>query len=159
MKKVLDAPKIKQLPGGYCGVASLNMIVAYHGLQISQEDLAQYFLEPDTIEEAGVSRHEIVMAARELGFIAHPYNGLNLEKVIELIDRDLPIIARIKSKSWGWGHFCVIKGYDDKQPLIYINNPDDLRRNKIDWQEFKYAWDLSRRKWGTRNYGIVVRKR
>jgi ABC-type bacteriocin/lantibiotic exporter with double-glycine peptidase domain len=159
MKEVLAVPKIKQLPGGYCGVASLEMILAYHGLEIPQLELAEYFDEPDTIKEQGIWRQEIATAARKLGFLADSYYNMDLEKVIELINQGLPVIARVKSrKRKGLAHFICVKGYDTNESVIYYNDPGDLRRSKYSYEQFEKIWWLKEGN-RTKNYGIVVRQR
>ena len=96
-KKVLDVPKIKQLPR-HCGPASLSMVLSYLGHDISQEEIAEYWGE-EHIKKRGVEKHSLVLCARELGFIAHPYYNLRLEDVIRIIDSGLPIIARVQSRT------------------------------------------------------------
>ena len=165
MKKILDVPKIKQGLSASCGPTCLSMVSTYHGLEFSPEELmGAYFLKRDW-EKEGCMSSELITASRELGFIAHSNNNMNLGTIIERIDKDLPIIARIRSSRRGWGHFVVAKGYDRRklksQSTIYVNNPIDLKRNKWSWEEFNYKWDMySRCGWNrTKNYGIVIRLR
>ncbi|PIN80659.1 hypothetical protein COV11_03635 [Candidatus Woesearchaeota archaeon CG10_big_fil_rev_8_21_14_0_10_30_7] len=157
-KKVLDVPKIKQLPGNFCGVASLSMILSYNGIKMPQEELADYFESSlEEITHQGVYYTEVMHAARELGFIAHPYHNLTLDHLIKFIDDDFPIIIRCKAH-WNTSgrHFYVVKGYDKNNKKIIINDPAHLNKKQFDFEELKKLWVIKGIQ-STKNYGLRIR--
>ena len=157
--KILDAPKIKQRPQ-YCGIACLDMALSYFGLEISQEDTAQYFKNYKEIEKnMGVYTSELVSVAKKLGFKATYWEKLGLEDIIEFIDKNSPIIALGRWLKDPYArHFILIKGYDNKKRQVFVNDPDDLRKNRFDYDKFKKLW-ITKGKEGTNRVGIIIASR
>ena len=162
-KKVLDVPKLKQLPW-HCGPASLSMVLSYLGHDISQEKIAEYWGDQEHLKDTGIYSNDLVLRARDLGFKAHPYYNLELEDVIRIIDRELPIIARVQGfRGRGMGHMVVIRGYDTNPSAVWVNDPGNLGVSRIPYREysptFRQWWRVRLKGKESRNYGIVVRER
>ncbi len=144
-KNVLDVPKIKQLPGDYCGVACLCMVFSYYGFEITQEELTGFFKEPEEIEFGGVYPREVVQVAKKCDFKAKAFRNLKLEDLIKSIDENVPLIARCKPH-WnvddGGTHFYIVKGYDLKKEKIFVNDPAYLNKNKFSYEDFLKLWKV-----------------
>jgi ABC-type bacteriocin/lantibiotic exporter with double-glycine peptidase domain len=157
-KKILDVPKVKQLKC-HCGVASLEMVLAYNSINIDQKSLAQYFPNPDQIYKEGVWRSDIVKAAEEFGLSAEHYEHYSFDDVVSVIDEKVPIIARTKFyPRTRYRHFLVINGYDDQKGTIYVNDPYDLRRGKFEWKQFKNLWQIKGEN-SSKNSGVEIRQK
>ena len=155
--KILDVPKIKQLRGEYCAVASLNMVLSYYGYEIAQKELANFFHDPECIKDEGVFYKDVAFAAGSLGFKAEEYYNFTLENIINCIDNGTPIIARGKSHtSPRCRHFRVIKGYETNPSYVYVNDPYYTRRNRFSYDTFRSLW-LIKGSNGTKNYGVVIK--
>lgn len=158
MGKVLNVPKIRQLPM-YCGPTSLAMVLSFYGERIDQERIGEIAgFDP----EEGVYPPNLVRAARSLGYFARGGHNFGLKDIIFLLRQEIPLVARIKSRSDGCGHIVVVRGFN-RRDEIYINDPWEARGFRIDYHEFEKIWQVDnfneKRRWRTKNYGIVVRKK
>ncbi|MBI5066203.1 C39 family peptidase [Candidatus Woesearchaeota archaeon] len=145
-KKILDVPKIKQLPGEYCGVACLCMIFSYYGFEITQEELTGFFNEPEEIEYSGVYPKEVVRVARKCDFNAQALRNLCLEDLVKSIDNKTPLIVRCKSHWDFYGngtHFYIVKGYDLEKEKIFVNDPAHLNKSNFSYKEFLRLWRVN----------------
>ncbi len=158
-RKILNVPKIKQLPF-HCGPASLSMILAYYGRNIDQKEIAPM---ADFDPEDGVFPPRLAECARDLGYMVEELQGLSIQEAISIIrDKGIPLIARVRSRRReGGAHLIIIKGYDLNEKILYINDPKDLRRKRIDFTSFEKMWVVDnyreKRHWITKNYAIFVR--
>lgn len=147
-KRILDVPKVKQLKN-YCGPASLSMVFAYHGKHLTQEEIADEitatlrngYYQRTPIRKNGIYANDLAVYAKNKDFEVRYYLNSSLEKLIELIDSNIPPIVGIDDvKDPNEGHFSVVKGYDFEKSLIYYNDPDNLRRSKLRLKQFKKLW-------------------
>jgi len=155
-KKVLDVPKIKQLKN-HCGPASLAMVFQYHGLNITQEEVAEYWGR-EYVSQAGVYYFTLVNCARHFGFSASAREHLTLEKVIKTIESVLPIIARVRVEGEISTHSCVIRGYERYPSILWINDPNKISKKNELYKNFSQLWNI-RDYCATHNYGVVVKKK
>lgn len=159
-QKILNVPKISQLPGSYCGVACLNMCFSYYGINISQKQLSYFFDNSEIIPQAGVHLEDMIKVAKTFQFRTKKLFNLNLNKVISLIDSEIPVVTLIsnylevtgeitekkelkKYKKLRSGrdssHSIIFKGYNLNESLLYIIDPQDLRRKKLNFSQFDIA--------------------
>ena len=139
--RVLDVPKMMQKED-YCGPTALAMVLRYWGTRISQDGVARLIGGKEEILGTGVDEYQLVKAARDLGYVAHIFTTMRIEDVITKIDRDIPLIASGRQR-WEEGyHFYVIRGYDKKHRIFFINDPTDLSTEAIDWNRFKTFWTV-----------------
>jgi NHLM bacteriocin system ABC transporter peptidase/ATP-binding protein len=92
-----------------CGVASLAMVLAYHGRHVSLEELRV---------QCGVSRDgskasNLVKGARKYGMIA---KGFRYEEIEKLYGMHLPAII-----FWDFNHFVVLEGF--WRGKVHVNDP------------------------------------
>lgn len=147
-KRILDVPKFKQEGVNICEPAALRMVFAYYGVHktekqvikgISEINPNRYSFYP--IHGYGTRTKDTVKYARTQDFSGHIYKNTSLDKLIELIDKGHPQIARIQHiLAFNYAHVCVVKGYDLEKKLIYYNDPGDLRLNKMDFTLFQVVW-------------------
>ncbi|MBL7085234.1 MAG: HEAT repeat domain-containing protein, partial [Candidatus Omnitrophica bacterium] len=160
-RKILNVPKVKQLPF-HCGPASLSMVLAYYGISMDQEEVATM---ADLDPEDGVFPPKLAECVRGFGYVAKEFHELSIPEVISIIgNKEIPLIVRIKSfkREEGYAHLIVIKGYDLNERILYINDPNDLDRERIDFDSFEKKWVVDnyreKRRWKTKNYAISVEK-
>ena len=155
-KKVLDVPKIKQLKN-HCGPASLAMVFQYYGLNVTQEEVAEYWGN-EYVSQAGVYYFTLVGCARHFGFSASAKEHFTLEEIIKTVDQGYPIIARVRVEGQIPKHLCVIHGYETSPSLLWINDPDRISKKRELYDNFCQMWNL--RGYGaTYKYGVVVKKK
>jgi ABC-type bacteriocin/lantibiotic exporter with double-glycine peptidase domain len=130
--RTLEVPFFPKVQMGYCGPASLQMIFAYHGRFVTQEEIAED-LHP-TI--AGVKRDHIEQYARLQGFRVHRERTLGIERVIQAIDNDIPPLLL------GHQHAFVACGYttmNGKINSVLIHDPNyavgnqEITTRTLDW--------------------------
>ncbi|MBI2666527.1 C39 family peptidase [Candidatus Woesearchaeota archaeon] len=156
-KKVLDVPKIKQLKM-HCGPASLAMVFQYHGLNITQEEVAKYWKNRNIVE-TGIPYLTLIDCARYFGFTASMVEEhFTLEKIIKNIDREHPIIARVQGGNSQSRHLLVICGYETNPNILWINDPYTISLERELYENFSPNWRI-RGIDQTINYGVVVRKK
>jgi hypothetical protein len=141
-----------------CGPANLTQVLNFHGLDISQEQVASY-LKPN-IEDRNVSPWQIVeyVNGQAPGFRAIERSGGTLEMVKQFVAAGLPVVLEkgyepntANAPGW-WGHYLTVFGYDDELQEFYSMDtflgpfePDRGRTDSYDsintyWQHFNYTF-------------------
>ena len=119
MGNYVKTPTIFQMEATECGAASLSMIFAYFGKNLSLEQMRI---------ETGVSRDgcnagNIMRAAKKYGFECHGYR----KEPDALKTIETPCIIH-----WNFNHFVVFEGFKGK--YAYINDPA-MGRRKLSYEE------------------------
>ncbi len=99
---------VLQLSSTECGIASLAMVCAYYGLQISLDELRKHC----GTSRDGVRATGLIQAAERLGLQAEAYR-VELDEITALT---IPVIA-----FWRFNHFVVIKKV--RRNKVYLNDP------------------------------------
>ena len=120
MKNVKRVRPILQMEKTECGAASLAMILAYYGKNVTLEEMRQ----DCSVSRNGVNAKNIVLAAELHGLSANP---IRIEaKDVEGIE--LPAIIH-----WNMDHFVVLCGYNNRG--VVIVDPADGSRT-VSYDEF-----------------------
>lgn len=106
-------PIILQQSKSDCGVACLNMIFNYHGINISYEKLKLL----TKTNEHGTTALNLVNASKKMGFDANGMMG-SLNGI-----KQLPVIAHIIAEN-NFSHFVVVYEIDTKKNEILFADPD-----------------------------------
>jgi len=129
---MLNALSFKQSTG-YCGPASLKIVLDFYGLKRSEKALAEL---SGASRERGVSGRSLVSTARKLGFEAHMKNNSTLEE-LETLTKDTPVIV-------DWihpteeGHYSVVLGFS--RGKVVLADPYDGGFVEIPKAEFNKRW-------------------
>lgn len=133
--------KIRQLPvelfkqsEGFCGPASLKMILAYYGVAKTEEELANLM---GATREYGCDPTDIILAAERLGFSAHYKEKSSIEEIASLIDQKIPVIVQWFSPEEN-GHYSVISGYENDDLIMVDPLSGSIR--KMASQNFLNRW-------------------
>lgn len=119
---------------GFCGPASLKMVLEYYGIKKSENELAKL---SGAKKHTGVGVEGLIKAAKELGFkgFFKDFSDVNgIRKYV--IDKKIPVI--VDWFSTDDGHYSVVVGIDKNN--IYLQDPElgDLRAMELD--TFKRVW-------------------
>lgn len=149
-----DLPKkfeIKEVPFidqsvGYCGPATLTMVMNWAGQKVSVNEVAAQVYTPGL---KGSFQADMISASRRQGLMAVPIQ--NLSSLLREVSAGHPVVIfENLSVSWApqW-HYAVVLGFDiEKQEVIMHSGHDAF-----------YHWDMSKfeRSWMLGEYwGLVV---
>ncbi len=124
---------VRQKPG-YCGPASLRMVLAYYGVRASEQELGRL---AHTTARHGTTAERLVRVARELGFEAYLKDRVSLAELRRLVvERKIPVIVNWFSEDDG--HYSVVAHLD--QHYIHLNDPELKRVRKMDLRTFRRVW-------------------
>jgi len=136
MTKKLGVKLIEQTPG-FCGPASLKMVLDYFGVKKSLHDLAKMSHTPPACKVAGASGKNLLAAAKKLGFSGLMKNWANFNDIRQYVEkRQIPVII-----SWFSGyesHFSVVVKIDEKD--IYFLDPEYETLRKMSLKRFEKIW-------------------
>jgi ABC-type bacteriocin/lantibiotic exporter with double-glycine peptidase domain len=152
---MLDLRTFEQ-SNGYCGPASLKIVLDYYGVRKSERALAELC---GATRERGTSARGLVSAARKLGFDAYMKTGSSL-KELEALSREVPVIVDWCHQSEG-GHYSVVAGFNGKD--IVLSDPYGGKIVEMPKMEFDSRWydfygDRPRQPYIVRRMIVVKRK-
>ncbi|MBI5064885.1 C39 family peptidase [Candidatus Woesearchaeota archaeon] len=150
MKQILEVTRIKQEKEEYSGIAALCMVLNFYGTKTDQEDLASNFLLNGAYDK------ELLKSATSQGFFAYSHKNASLDTIVSLLKQGIPAIAKTKGSSKK-PLYCVITGYDLDTKEVYFNDPSDLRRTKLNFENFQKTWTLEDNKRGYKNFLVSVK--
>jgi ABC-type bacteriocin/lantibiotic exporter with double-glycine peptidase domain len=119
---------------GYCGPASLKIILSFYGIRRSEKYLAR-LTKAD--RKYGSDEFNIINAARKLGFDGYIKQNSSIEEVKNLIDRGYSIIVDWFLPYVG-GHYSVVAGFKKDNIVIADPHYGKIKNYNIDW--FNGRW-------------------
>lgn len=131
------------LHGGYCGPASLKMVLAYYGVEKDEEEVAQKCgRDPDL----GTDAESLKKAAAEYGFKVEIQSNASFDDIQRWLDKKVPVIVNWFTRGradYGDsevpdGHYSVVVGLDDKH--IYLQDPEIGKVRTLDRDDFMRVW-------------------
>ncbi|MDP1884267.1 MAG: cysteine peptidase family C39 domain-containing protein [Candidatus Moranbacteria bacterium] len=129
---MLDVKPYRQKPG-FCGPASLKMVLDFYGVEKSEEELGEITkCNPDK----GITGFAIVKAAKKLGFAASLKDSARLKDIKKFLTKGIPVIVEWFSEDDG--HFSVVVEMDQK--YIYLQDPELAGVRKMDLETFERVW-------------------
>ena len=123
-----------------CGAAALAMVMAYHGSDVPQADIAAALLEA---ELHGIRGARLAEFARERGMVALVFGG-DLALAREHVAKGRPLILAL-SAGRGRFHDVVLVGFDDARGEAIVNDPDVGPARRVSRQELDARWKATGR--------------
>ena len=118
---------------GYCGPASLKIVLDYYGVKMSERALAEL---SGATRERGVSGRSLVSAAKKLGFDARMKDNTSIEE-LEALAKNTPVIVDWFHPSEE-GHYSVVAGF--RKGNVILADPCDGGFVEISRSEFEDRW-------------------
>ncbi len=124
----IPVPAVEQQTGWTCGPASLKAVARLYGRDVGGEPA--YIALCHATPEDGTPPERLVRAARALGLVCEPREGMSLAELEREIILGHPVV--ICFQAWGspeWyavdesGHWAVVKGRD--ATTIHLEDPAD----------------------------------
>ena len=130
-------------PGGYCGPASLKMVLGYYGVDKSEKELA---LRCGHDPERGTDNEAIRRAAESYGFKAEIQKEASFNDIQRWLDKRVPVIvdwftggrADRDDSEVPDGHSSVVVGLDESN--IYLQDPELGALRTIKREDFRRVW-------------------
>jgi tetratricopeptide (TPR) repeat protein len=120
----------------YCGPASLAMVLAWSGLNVTQDDLAPEVYTPG---REGTLQTDILTAARRHGRIAVPVNSLH-GLLAEIAAGNPVLVFQNLGLSWypQW-HYAVATAYE-LEPGDLVLHSGKEERHEVNFNVFERTW-------------------
>ena len=130
---MLKVDPFRQKPG-YCGPASLKIVLGFLGVKITEKKLA---LISGCTQSCGIGAEGLVCAAQKLGFRARMKDFSDLEDIREWVNRKkIPVI--VDWFAFEGGHYSVVSGIDKEN--IYLEDPSLGHRRALKLSTFMRLW-------------------
>lgn len=130
---MLKIDSFRQKPG-YCGPASLKMVLGYLGVKITEKKLA---LISGCKPSCGIGAEGLVGAAEKLGFRAQVKDFSDLEDIRTWVNKKkIPVI--VDWFAFEGGHYSVVSGIDREN--IYLEDPSLGHRRALKLSTFMRLW-------------------
>lgn len=126
--------KLAKQTKGYCGPASLKMVLSAYGINYSEKQLAKL---TKTSRVKGCSEENIIKFAKSLGLKAYVKQKSSIKELKKLIRKNIPVIVDWYSPEEN-GHYSVIVGFEKNKILIADPHFGKIRKERIKW--FKERW-------------------
>ena len=145
MKKIiLDIKPFQEtLHASMCGPASLKIILAYYGIEKSEQELA-ILTRCDT--EVGISDADIVDALESFRLKTFVKNEADFSDIEMWLEKKVPLIVNWFTRGRSDyddsevpdGHYSVVIGLDNTH--IYLQDPEIGHERKIAREDFFNVW-------------------
>ncbi|MFH1382103.1 MAG: cysteine peptidase family C39 domain-containing protein [Chloroflexota bacterium] len=137
----------KLLFGFDCGAKALQLVMAYYGLDIREDELIGE-LNCDVVH--GVPPQRMIAVAEAKGFRVVAKCDFSLEEVKQVVDKNQPVIVLVQA--WAerymtlddWkddkddGHYVIVIGHNGS--IIVFEDPSSFRRTWLTEEEFLARW-------------------
>jgi ABC-type bacteriocin/lantibiotic exporter with double-glycine peptidase domain len=136
---------------GYCGPASLKMVLSAYGITKSENYLAKITKSSRT---KGCDEDNIVKASKILGFKGYVKPNSSIQEVKKLVEKGIPVIVDWFSPEEA-GHCSVVVGFEKNKIILADPHFGEIKKHKIDWFEERW-FDLPFNKKGPLLKEIIV---
>lgn len=156
-----NVPYVKQ-ERYYCGPASVEMVLKYHGIQ----SVDQHIIGQSCDTRANMGTHwdklagDINRRGKKLGFAADIHYG-DFELLKQYVSSGYPVIVRQWTDYRKTSrHYRVVTGYDDNLKVIQYHDSNSGPKQFMLYDDFADLWIVIRDDmyWTSRNLMIVMGK-
>ncbi len=131
----LEVPFVPQ-ESETCGPASLAMVLAFWGEEVTHDELVDAVMMPD---DKGVRGSRLIALARARGFRALAFEG-DLPLVHDYVSREWPLIVALDA-GHGRFHDVVVVGFEGDSVLLH--DPAKGRAQRVRIRAFQKKWARS----------------
>lgn len=130
---MIDLKPFKQSKG-FCGPASLKMVLSAYGITKSERYLAQL---TKCSRGGGCEEADIVRAAGEFGLKGYVKQNSSIDEVKSLLKKGSLVIVAWFSPEQA-SHYSVVAGFDSDMIILADPHFGDLKKHKVEW--FEERW-------------------
>lgn len=154
-------PFQETLHGGYCGPASLKIVLDYYGVQKSEREVAKHCRRNPNL---GTNDISIKRVAKSYGFNAEIKNNASFTDIKKWLNKDVPVIVNwftrgrkdYNNSEVPDGHYSVVVGLDKKN--IYLQDPEIGAMRTIKRDDFLRVWFDFKRDYITSWKDMIIRQ-
>ncbi len=136
-------PFQEKLYHGYCGPATLKILLSYYGIDKTERELAKM---AGWNKDLGIDDEGIKATAVALGFRVKIKNNSSFKDIEIWLEKGVPVIVDWFTRGRGDypdsetadGHYSVVMGLDDR--FIYLQDPEIGKMRKIKRYDFMRVW-------------------
>lgn len=136
---------------GFCGPASLKIVLSYYGVEKSEKELVKL---TGCTKTGGTTADAILAAAKKLGFTGFCKDFSTIAALRQLLKKGVPVIVDWFSADEG--HYSVAVGVDAKS--VYLQDPELGGIRKMDVEDFKRVWFDFPGKYIKSKQDVIVRR-
>ncbi|MBU0648711.1 C39 family peptidase [Patescibacteria group bacterium] len=119
---------------GYCGPASLKMVLSAYGINKSENYLAKL---TKSSRRKGCDEKNILKAAEKLGFRGYVKQNSSIKELRNLVKKGIPVIVDWFSPEEA-GHYSIVVGFEKDKIILADPHFGKIKKHKIKW--FKERW-------------------
>lgn len=143
-KIMLDVKSFQEtLHGGYCGPASLKILLSYYGIEKDEKELYKLC---KTSPGLGTDDKSLKEASESLGFKVEIQNNASFDDIQKWLEKGVPVIVDwftrgrtdYTDSDVADGHYSVVMGLDDEN--IYLQDPEIGKMRTIERDNFMRVW-------------------
>ena len=154
-------PQFRQSAEWSCGAVTLQMILAYYGMDVREERLR---ILAGTTPKRGTPVVGMQRVLRNHG-LRVTSGQMTINDVKQSIRKKIPVILLLQAwttmkhidwvNDWKDGHYAVAIGYDTRR-MIFAD-PASIHRTALTYSELEYRWhDMDNAKNRYEHFGIAV---
>ena len=136
-------PFQETLHGGYCGPASLKMILSYYNLEKDEEEIAKKCKRNPNL---GTDDKAIKETAESYGFTVEIKNEASFEDIQKWLDKKVPVIVNwftrgrsdYNNSEVPDGHYSVVVGLNKEH--IFLQDPEIGELRTLNRDDFMSVW-------------------
>lgn len=130
-----------------CGPAALSMLLGFYNIDISQQDIAND-LRPfqqtrGQSDDKSVTMDEMARYADKYNLLTYHRPGGDINKLKLFLANNIPVlVVTWLDKDGGFGHYWVIKGYDDTKESIFEDDSIYGLNKTLSYSNFQNNWQI-----------------
>jgi len=143
---MIDLPSGRQTFDFDCGAKALQLVMAYYGLDIREDELIKALHS----NKNGTSVNNMIAFAKSKGFEVIAKSGFSVGQIRDLVDQKRPVIVIVQA--WAdrymtlddWkqdtenGHYVIVIGHSDT--IMIFEDPASFRKTWMSEEEFVARW-------------------
>lgn len=162
MKKHLKVKPFQEtLHGGYCGPASLKIVLDYYGVQKSEKEIAERCRRDS---KPGTNDISIKRVAKFYGFNVEIKNRASFTDIQKWLNKEVPVIvdwftrgrSNYNNSEVPDGHYSVVVGLNKEN--IYLQDPEIGAMRAIKRDDFLRVWFDFRKDYITSWKDMIIRQ-
>ncbi|MFA6494396.1 MAG: cysteine peptidase family C39 domain-containing protein [Candidatus Paceibacterota bacterium] len=132
---MINVPYFVQSTPYTCGPASLNMMLLFHGVKKTEQELHDRL---NTNPEIGTRHRDMIRVAQEEGFYVFENDNSSVVEIGGLLKHHIPVIVHFTEPSEDEHHYAVVVQVDSTH--LMLNDPWNGEKITMEIEDFMTRW-------------------